>query len=313
MASAVLNSRSSQAGGAQVHAVDGPVVQAGHPQRAPVAHALGQHVPGVAGVVRVVRVRCGPCPCSGGASGRPTPLGDSPAHRSGCSPMRRSTAAAGPGTAGRVRPAGPAGPVRSGIGHRRMDPVGPGVDRQPVVPAEAGQHQAGPFRDGHRQRRRRAHGHQRGEAGGPRLLDHLEAGPARHPQDEPGGRQCARPAAGGRPPCPPRCAGRCPPGPPGRRRTGCTPRRHGCPRWRRTAPGVRPPPRPGRPGPRRRSGRVVPQRLQPVDEVVHGLHPADAAGRGGGGQPRRGGRPPARRCSTETTLKPVSTADPVAQ
>ena len=43
----------AQPGGAQVHAVDGPVVEAGHAEGAPVAHPLRQHVPGVAGVVEV--------------------------------------------------------------------------------------------------------------------------------------------------------------------------------------------------------------------------------------------------------------------
>ena len=43
-----------EAGGAQVHAVDGPVVQAGHAEGAPVAHALGEDLPGVLRVAPVV-------------------------------------------------------------------------------------------------------------------------------------------------------------------------------------------------------------------------------------------------------------------
>ncbi len=39
-----------QSRGAQVHAVHRPVVQAGHAQRASVAHAAGQHLPGVSAV-----------------------------------------------------------------------------------------------------------------------------------------------------------------------------------------------------------------------------------------------------------------------
>ena len=293
MASAVLNSRSSQAGGAEVDAVDRPVVQAGDPERAAVAHALGQHVPRVLAGGAGCPGRCGPCPCSAGASARPTPLGDSPAHRSGCRPMRRSRPRRPGGTRGRH---GLAAGAAHGIDHRRSDAVVAGVDGEPVVAGEADQHQPGPLRGGHGQRRRRAHRHQRGEPGGPRLLHHLEAGPARHPQ-RPSPSAGSAPSSRRRPTTLSTALWR----PMSSRTTSTSP--VGVDRGRGMAaagggeqllavghgpgdvgqhPGVE--------GPRRRR-----QRLQPLDQVVDGLDAADPAGRGGGGQPRRrraGARPP---------------------
>ena len=81
-----------------------------------------------------------------------------------------------------------------------------------TVPDEAGQRQPGLASGLDGERRRRADRDDGREAGRPGLLHDLEPGPAADVQPEVGGRERVRRAAADRPPCPRRCAARCPPG-----------------------------------------------------------------------------------------------------
>ena len=156
----------------------------GDTEGAAVARAPGEHPPGVGGVAAV-----GP----GGLGHRPVVVGLLLADAVGAPADPQPGVPAGqlltqPHGARRVSPGGGARGGRGGGGRRRA--LG-GVDVHPPVAGEAAQRQAGQAGGGHRHRGRGADRHHRGEPGGPRLLDDLEAGPPADVEAEAGGRQRA--------------------------------------------------------------------------------------------------------------------------
>ena len=276
-----------EAGGAQVHAVDGPVVQPRHAQGAAVAHALaqdprgvGQGAPVLPGHPEHVEVVVG--------LGQPDAVGPQ-AHP--------QVAAAGPGA------------CHQAAGYR----VGAGVHVEAVVAQEA---RPASCRSARRRRprgwtgprpRRRRRCPRRRPSGRSRSPARPETISTRSRQRQLAGQGRAR-----RPPCPRRCGGRCPRAraAAGRRRRTAPPRAG--PRSRRTPagpPGAR---RAARAGPRDATAGPSPSGAQRTSTASRLARAADAAGRRAGHPAGLAEHRGHRTSVTVTTLKCCSPGDVVA-